>query len=192
MGNNTALTPDIRELIQQLDANLTDAEKLLKDMDDDKGAWQLNPVTWSVAQCFDHLAIANDIYVEALGKAASQARLRGRFRRGPAKPGVLGALFVWTQEPPVRLGSTAPSDIRPRPAPLLSQAAEAFRTSHAAVAAFIRANADLDLAGATFVNPFVKGIHFSLATGLHVIAAHERRHLWQAWNTRRAAEGKKG
>ena len=26
-----------------------------------------------------------------------------------------------------------------------------------------------------------------LATGLHVIAAHERRHLWQAWRVRQAA-----
>jgi len=30
------------------------------------------------------------------------------------------------------------------------------------------------------VNPFIRGVRFSLATGLHVIAAHERRHLWQA------------
>jgi hypothetical protein len=37
-----------------------------------------------------------------------------------------------------------------------------------------------------FVNPFIRGIRFSLATGLHVIAAHEHRHLWQAWNVRNA------
>jgi hypothetical protein len=48
--------------------------------------------------------------------------------------------------------------------------------------------AALDLAGIRFVNPFLPGVRFSLATGLHVIAAHERRHLWQAWRVRRAAE----
>ena len=31
-------------------------------------------------------------------------------------------------------------------------------------------------------------VRFSLATGLHVITAHQRRHLWQAWRVRRAAE----
>jgi len=31
-------------------------------------------------------------------------------------------------------------------------------------------------------------VRFSLATGLHVIAAHERRHLWQAWRVRANAE----
>jgi hypothetical protein len=44
-----------------------------------------------------------------------------------------------------------------------------------------------DLAGVGFPNPFVPGVRFSLATGLHVIAAHERRHLWQAWRVRQAA-----
>ena len=31
-------------------------------------------------------------------------------------------------------------------------------------------------------------VAFSLATGLHAIAAHDRRHLWQAWQVRRLAE----
>ena len=44
------------------------------------------------------------------------------------------------------------------------------------------------IAGVRFPNPFIRGVRFSLATGLHVIAAHERRHLWQAWRVRQAAE----
>jgi hypothetical protein len=38
-----------------------------------------------------------------------------------------------------------------------------------------------------FPNPFIRGVRFSLATGLHVIASHERRHLWQVWRVRQAA-----
>jgi hypothetical protein len=56
------------------------------------------------------------------------------------------------------------------------------------VRAFLIEYADLDLAAVRFPNPFVRGIRFSLATGLHVITAHQRRHLWQAWRVRRAAE----
>ena len=53
---------------------------------------------------------------------------------------------------------------------------------------FLRRYAEIDLAGVRFPNPFIRGVRFSLATGLHVIAAHERRHLWQAWRVRQAAE----
>ena len=74
----------------------------------------------------------------------------------------------------------------PRISPPLADSLEAFLESQDKARAFIRASADLDLTGTKFVNPFVRGIRFSLATGLHVIAAHDRRHLWQAWNVRAA------
>jgi hypothetical protein len=118
----------------------------------------------------------------------ARARALGRGRRGPAKPGWLGALFVGTFEPPPKWWSTlkAPRKIRPRAAPPLADAFAAFMRSHAEARAFLGENADLDLAGALFANPFVPGLRLSLATGLHVLAAHSRRHLWQAWGVRRA------
>jgi len=96
-----------------------------------------------------------------------------------------------TMEPPVKalFRMKAPRIVEPRAAPPLVSAFGSFRTSQDEVRAFLRANAELDLAAVRFPNPFVPGIRFSLATGLHVITAHERRHLWQAWRVRRAAEG---
>ena len=47
---------------------------------------------------------------------------------------------------------------------------------------------NLDLSGVRFPNPFIPGLRFSLATGLNVITAHERRHLAQAWSVRRVVE----
>jgi hypothetical protein len=82
----------------------------------------------------------------------------------------------------------APKIIRPRSGPALADALARFLESHEAVLGFLRRNADLDLTHVRFVNPFVRGVRFSLATGLHVIAAHDRRHLWQAWRVRRSAE----
>jgi DinB superfamily len=77
---------------------------------------------------------------------------------------------------------------RERPAPPLSDAFASFRNSQDEVRAFLSRHADLDLGAVRFPNPFVRGIRFSLATGLHVITAHERRHLWQVGRVRRAAE----
>jgi hypothetical protein len=72
----------------------------------------------------------------------------------------------------------------------LADAFAGFKTSQDQIRAFLRANADLDLTGVRFPNPFVKGLRFSLATGLNVLTAHERRHLWQAWAVRRDVESK--
>lgn len=46
----------------------------------------------------------------------------------------------------------------------------------------------IDGLGVHFPNPFIRGVRFSLATGLHVIAAHDRRHMWQVCNVRKALE----
>ena len=63
-----------------------------------------------------------------------------------------------------------------------------YLATHDDVRAFMREFEHIDLAGTRFPNPFIRGLRWSLATGLHVLPAHERRQLWQAWNVRRAAE----
>ena len=182
----TDAAPDIEELVAQLEANGRDAAALVAGLDEATGTRPPAPGAWSVSECLDHLATADRVYLEALRPAAARGRERGRRRRGPARPGIIGRWFARSLEPNAGLRSRAPRNIRPRVAPPLADSAAAFQTAHADVLDFLRENADLDLAGITFVNPFVRGVRFSLATGLHVIAAHERRHLVQGWNARRA------
>jgi hypothetical protein len=186
-----AQPPDIAGLDAAFVASARDARALLHGLDDAAGIWRAGPASWSVAECLDHLAVANRVYLDAMRPVAERAMARGRTRRGPARPGFLGALFVRWMEPPVtsRQRMTAPAKIRPRVGPSLPEAAARFFATHEEVRAFLARYAAIDLAGVRFPNPFVAWIRFSLATGVHVLAAHERRHLWQAWNVRRAAEG---
>lgn len=180
---------DIHDLEDQLAAAERDAQALVHGLTEQQGAWRAAPGSWSVAECLDHLATANRVYLQAMSGAAVRARAAGRLRRGPAVPGVIGRWFVRMLEPPVqpRYKSKAPRAIRPRTAPALAEAFTAFMSSQQQVRAFLGACADLDLTGVRFPNPFVRGVRFSLATGFNVIAAHERRHLWQARRVRQAA-----
>ena len=185
-----ASTPDIKDLEDQLDAAERDARALVADLAEERGRWRSETGSWSVAECLDHLANANRVYLQAMKEPAIRARQQGRLRRGPAAPGFVGRWFVKTLEPPVKAAfrMKAPRTIEPRMMPPLADAFASFRTSQDEVREFLRAYADLDLAAVRFPNPFIRGIRFSVATGLHVILAHERRHLWQAWHIRRAAE----
>ena len=185
------LPPDLQDIERQLDEAEHDAAALVLGLDDTTGAWHTGPGSWSVAECLDHLATANNVYLRAMLPAAWRARAHKWMRKGPAVPGVVGRLFVSWMEPPVKrlLRSKSPGLIRPRQAPGLAEAYAAFLLSQDRVRAFVRAQGDLDLAGVRFVNPFARGVRFSLATGLHVITSHERRHLWQAWNVRNRIPG---
>jgi hypothetical protein len=182
---------DIRALEDSLEAIALEARAVVSGLSEREGGWRAAEGSWSIAECLDHLATGNREYLRAMQPAAIRARTRGRMRRRPAVPGLIGGWFVRTLEPPVtpRFKMKAPRSIRPRPAPPLADAFDAFMASHAEFQTFLRTYADIDLAGVRFPNPFVRGVRFSLATGLHVIVAHERRHLWQAWNVRRSLEG---
>lgn len=191
---STNVPADIAQLEEQLAAAERDAQALVAGLSEEQGCWQPAPGSWSVAECLDHLATGNRVYLRAMQEPARRARTLGRERRGPARPGWAGRLFASTLEPPPRWWSRrkAPRIIRPRAAPPLAEAFASFMASQAEFRAFLREHADLDLASIRFPNPFVRGIRFSLASGLHVIAAHDRRHLWQAWGVRRAMERANG
>ena len=167
-----------------------EARALAANLGEALGGWRAAPGAWSVAECLDHLATANRVYLQAMRPVADRAVKDGRRRRGPARPGLIGRWFIRVLEPPVnpRMKGRAPRAIQPRRSPPLHDALRGFLASQDEVCAFLRAFADIDLAGVRFPNPFIRGVRFSLATGLHVIAAHERRHLWQAWRVRQAAE----
>jgi hypothetical protein len=181
---------DIAALDGAFEAVEQDARALLAGLTEATGGWRPAPGAWSVAECLDHLATANRVYLAAMDPPAARALARGRWRRGPARPGVIGRWFVRTLEPPARprRRMRAPRAIRPRTAPSLADAAQAFFASHREVRDWLQRYGGIDLAGVRFPNPFITGVRFSLATGVHVLAAHERRHLWQAWNVRRGAE----
>lgn len=181
---------DIVALEEALNAAERDARALVDGVTEEMGAWRADAGSWSIAECLDHLATGNRVYLDAMRPAAERALAQGRRRRAPAQPGLIGGWFVRWLEPPVKphLKSKAPQSIRPRVSPALRDAVGQFLASQDAGRAFLRKYADIDLAGVRFPNPFIRGVRFSLATGLHVIPAHERRHLWQAWRVRQAAE----
>ena len=181
---------DIEALAHAYDAVERDARTLVSGMTEELGSWRPAPRAWSVAECLDHLATANRVYLEAMRLPAERALADGRIRRRPAVPGLIGGWFVRSLEPPAKrlLPMRAPRAIRPRVAPALHDATHEFFAVHDRARSFLERFAGIDLAGVRFPNPFIRGVRFSLATGLHVIEAHDRRHLWQAWRVRRAVE----
>ena len=90
--------PDILALEAALEANERDARSLAAELTENLGTWRSEPGSWSVAECLDHLATANRVYVHAMQAPAERAVAQQRMRRGPAQPG----LIRWLVRPDVR------------------------------------------------------------------------------------------
>ena len=74
------LALDIKDLQNQLDAAERDARALVADFAEAQGGWHAETSSWSVAQCLDHLATTNWVYLQAMKEPAIRAREQGRFR----------------------------------------------------------------------------------------------------------------
>jgi hypothetical protein len=177
---------DLTVITEVLDAVDHDAGTLVADLDEAQFNWQPDGRGWSIAQCLDHLTRTNGLYLDALRAGAARARTADLARRGPIRPGWLSRLFINSMGPTVRLRIPAPSAAAPASHVRKEDVLPAFLRIQEDVRAFAQACADLDLNRARFANPFVKGIRFSVGTGLLVIAAHDRRHLVQAQRVRQA------
>ena len=118
-------TPALAALEAAFDAVERDTRALLAGVSETLGRWQPAPGAWSVAECLDHLATANRVYLRAMEPVSEQALADGRARRGPVRPGLVGGWFARWLEPPARplLRTRAPRAIRPRVAPPLDDAA---------------------------------------------------------------------
>ena len=89
------LPEDLQRLFNAMNDADTAAEELSALLSDEEFFWRPDGATrWSVALCLDHLAVANDLYVDAMRGGLEAAKQRGWRRQGPAKAGFLGGKFA--------------------------------------------------------------------------------------------------
>lgn len=175
------LPADLQELVEAMNAADAAADALASRVTDDELVWRPDEGRrWSIALCLDHLAVTNRIYGAAIDEAVKRAQQRGLRRRGPAVPGFFGRTFVASLEPPVKRRTSGPAKIQPRPAASRDEILRAYHQAHDEIRRIIADAASIDVNRATFPNPFFSMVSVKVSTGLNVVAAHDRRHLWQA------------
>lgn len=184
----SSLPPDLQSLLDQVEAADREGAALAAAVTDEQFHWQpLEGRGWSIAQCLDHLAVMNRFYGAAIQTGIEDAHRRNLKRSGPGRPGFFGRRFVQSQEPPVRWKMKAPAGMGPALEKSRDDVMRAYHDSHEFIRQLIMDAADIDLNRATFQNPFIRFVRVRVATGLAVVAAHDRRHLWQAEQARRAS-----
>lgn len=182
MADERELTPDRVELMAELARLAFEASSLAGPLDEAQFNWQPDRGrAWSVGQCLDHLTRANRVYLDALEEAVRKAAAEGDVAATPLQPGRLGRWFLSSLEPPARIKFKAPAKIVPQSRCPKQATLVAFAGEQQRVLELVRASSRIDANAVRFENPLAYGLRtFNVATGLLVIAAHERRHLEQA------------
>jgi hypothetical protein len=175
------LSADRNSILEQLKQAEDAAERLLGAKSREQANWQPNQGTsWSMWQCFDHLARINRVYCQALEAAVEHPRATREGTPQRVEPGLLASWFIEGMEPPVRIRFKALAKVTPTEGGDPRDALQAYFKSHALVRHVLEFWDSVNFNRVRFKNPFVPLLRFTVGTGLMVINAHDRRHLWQA------------
>jgi hypothetical protein len=136
----------------------------------------LESTSWSVAQCLDHLAQTTNAFLPAISSAvASAPRL---ITNRALRTGALTRLFIRNLEPPYRLRFKVLAPLVPRQHDF-NAAWDAFEQSQDQLAKTIRSAMGLAVDQVRVESPIYARFSYNVYGALRMLAAHERRHLWQ-------------
>jgi hypothetical protein len=178
------LSGELEGYREQFEAVKRDAEGLLAGLSDAQFNWRPAPGAWSIAECLAHLSVTGQFYLPRIDRSIREAREAGRTGRGPFRYGPLQRFFVRGIEPPAKLKFKAPKIFTPMPEHLLSVITPAFMNLQDQLIERLHDARGLHLSRIKLASPVSRLLRISLGQVFPFIAAHERRHLWQARRVR--------
>lgn len=138
---------------------------------------------WSIAECLAHLTLSTAEYLKVADRAFREAPPG----KGPFKRDLVGRILAWAFEPPYRMkAKTLPAYI-PAESNLKNALADFVESQKALIEALHRANG-IALDQVKVQSSFNPRIHYNLLSFFSILAAHQRRHLWQAEQVRKQIE----
>jgi hypothetical protein len=178
------LPPQLADLISQYDACSKRAIAVADGLTPERLTRRPAPESWSIAECFVHLTLSHAPFPALLTAAFAEARDAGQTGTGPFKADLRGRLVKWGLEPPPRIKLKAKAPFQPVKIDSPERVLPDFLDLQGRLEDCIRAAAGLRIDRVKIVSPVDSRVKYNVFAALQIIAAHERRHLWQAERVR--------
>ena len=149
------------------------------------------PGSWSAAECLSHLSISTEMFLPVLTQALEDARRRGLTSTRKPTMDLLGRVLRWFLEPPIRQRVKTGAPFVPRSVRAKAEAFGEFASLQSKLTEILTSARGLDLQKVKIVSPFDKRVKYNLYSAFRILAAHQRRHLWQAEQAVEALRPKK-
>jgi hypothetical protein len=163
-------------LLEQFQCGTREAKKLLFDRSAHELTRRLEPESWSAAQCLDHLARTTGSLLPAISKAIATAPKLTRNRS--LRTGKIASLLIRNLEPPYRLRYKVVPQLAPQQRDF-ETAWSAFEESQSRLLETVCSATGLAIDKVNVPCPVCTHITYNAYGAFRMLAAHQRRHLWQ-------------
>lgn len=136
--------------------------------------------SWSVAQCLVHLNMSSDAYFHVWQQVIANAGPRKAELNAPYRTDFWGRLLSWILEPPPRIRSKTPVPFEPADGKEIARALEGFLERQQRVIGALHRCRGRAIDQVKMASPVDPRIRYSIWSSFVIVAAHQRRHLWQA------------
>ena len=153
----------------------------------DPRTWAARPAAdqWAIGECITHLNITSERFIPLLDDAIREGRARKLEAGGPYAKGLIGWALQRFLEPPYKVRTTTAAAFVPVTVDPMSETLERFDYLQQEMQVRVDRSAGLALDRLRVVSPFNARVKYNLYAAFCVLAAHQRRHLWQAEQVKR-------
>lgn len=178
------LADQINELKQQFQSCSADAQALVGSVPEADLKRKPAKQGWSIAECIEHLTATTRLYLPILDAALKHAPAGS----GPFKMDWRGRLLKWILEPPYRSRVKTLPSLEPKVSDV-KQVLPDFLASQDLLFEAMKPWNDRALDKVILTSPFNKRLRYNIYSLFNVVAAHQRRHLWQAQRVKDQIKG---
>ena len=181
----TPLIPQLRELESEFREISREARALGDGLSHEQLNWRPGSGQWSIAECLGHLNMMGSEPLASVDAGIRDARSRQWYSQGPFRIGFFAERLIRATEPPVRWKRSAKHKfVPPSDQPIGLVVPGILDLQEQLIARLGLANG-LNLARIRVTAPGRPLLRLNFYELLVFLAAHERRHLEQAWRVRR-------
>jgi hypothetical protein len=138
-----------------------------------------SPGSWSVAECLQHLNVSADAYFPIWQQIIANAGPRKTELNAPYGTDFWGRLLSWILEPPARIRSKTPTSFEPMAGVSVDSALSGFLERQQRIIGALHRCRGRAIDKVRMASPVDRRIRYSIWSSFVIVAAHQRRHLWQ-------------
>lgn len=171
--------PTIQQLRDEVAQILSKQQDLVSGLSERQLRWQPEPTRWSVLDCLGHISSVAQPYADRLREPLVSAP-EDRQDKGDLPLSFMARILTRMMEPPVRMRSSTPKAYEPQVSSGTERVLDEFERMQNEFLSILDLLEKRQIPSKKVTSPVAGMLKLRLPAWFSFLAAHARRHLWQA------------